>query len=61
MTSRIRCASPIIGVKIAAPIVLALHRGHKQIGKAQKTIRSASPIVTELAYNLGFNWAETEI
>ncbi len=45
----VRCASPISGVRIAAPIVLAQHKENKRIGEGRLTIRSASPIVTELA------------
>ncbi len=48
----IRRASPISGVKIAAPIVLALHKGQNRIGEARTPICSASPIVTELTYKL---------
>jgi hypothetical protein len=33
----IRRASPISGVRIAAPIVLAQHEGHKRIGEANCT------------------------
>jgi hypothetical protein len=44
------CASPIGGEQIAVPIVMALHNGNKRIGKAQTTIRSALPIVIEIAY-----------
>ncbi len=45
----VRCASPISGVRIAAPIVLAQHKENERIGEARITIRSASPIVIELA------------
>ena len=45
----VRCASPISGVRIAAPIVLALHKDNERIGEARRTIRSASPIVIEIA------------
>jgi hypothetical protein len=31
------------------PIVLALHKGNERIGEARRTIRSASPIVIEIA------------
>ncbi len=44
-----RCASPISGVQIAEQIVLAQHKENERIGKARKTIRSALPIVTEIA------------
>jgi hypothetical protein len=44
------CASPIGGVRIAGPIVLAQHKGNERIGEAQTTIHSASPIVIEIAY-----------
>jgi hypothetical protein len=46
----IRCALPIVGERIAGPIVLALHKRNERIGKAQTTIRSALPIVIEIAY-----------
>jgi hypothetical protein len=46
----VRCASPIGGARIAGPIVLALHKENKRIGEARTTIRSASPIVIEIAY-----------
>ncbi len=46
----IRCASPISGARIAAPIVLALHKEHERIGKEWTSMRSGSPIVIELAY-----------
>ncbi len=36
---------PLSGVKIAEPIVLAESKGHKRIGKAQKRMHHASPIV----------------
>jgi hypothetical protein len=45
----IRCALPISGERIAGPIVLALHKGNERIGKARRTIRSASPIGIEIA------------
>ncbi len=45
----VRCASPISGVRIAAPLVLAQHKENERIGKARITIRSALPIVIELA------------
>ncbi len=45
----VRCASPISGVLITAPIVLAQHKENERIGEARITIRSASPIVIELA------------
>ncbi len=45
----VRCASPISGVRIAAPIVLAQHKDNERIGEAWKTIRSSSPIVIEIA------------
>ncbi len=37
------------GVQIAAPIVLAQHKDKGRIGEARKTIRSASPVVIEIA------------
>ncbi len=43
------CASPITGVQIAEQIVLAQHKENERIGEARKTIRSALPIVTEIA------------
>ncbi len=46
----IRCASPIGGVQIAGPIVLAQHKGNRRIGEAQTPIRCALPIVTEITY-----------
>jgi hypothetical protein len=45
----VRCASPIGGVRIVAPIVLAQHKENQRIGEAQLAIRSASPIVIEIA------------
>jgi hypothetical protein len=45
----VRCASPIGEAQIAEPIVLALHKENKRIGKAQTTIRSTLPIVIEIA------------
>ncbi len=45
----IRCALPISGERIAAPVVLAQHKEHERIDEAQKTICSASPIVIEIA------------
>ncbi len=42
--------SPISGVRIAVPIVLAQHKEHKKIGEARTPVRRASPIVIELAY-----------
>jgi hypothetical protein len=46
----IRRASPISGVQIVAPIVLALHKEQKRIGKARTPVRRASPIVIKIAY-----------
>jgi hypothetical protein len=46
----IRCASPIGRVRIAAQIVLVQLKRNERIGKAQITVRSASPIVIEIAY-----------
>jgi hypothetical protein len=46
----VRCASPIGGVRIVAPKVLAQHKKNERIGKTQLTIRSTSPIVIEIAY-----------
>ncbi len=45
----VRCASPISGVRIAAPIVLVQHKENERIGEVRITILSASPIVIELA------------
>jgi hypothetical protein len=45
----IRCASPIGGVQVTEPIVLAQHKENKRIGEARTPIRSASPIVIEIA------------
>jgi Na+-driven multidrug efflux pump len=45
----IRCASPTGGVQIAAPIVLAQHKGNKRIGEARTSIRHALPIIIEIA------------
>jgi hypothetical protein len=45
----VRCASPIGGIRIAAPKVLAQHKENKRIGEARVTIYSALPIVTEIA------------
>jgi hypothetical protein len=42
-------ASPISGVRIAAPIVLTHQKGYERIGEAQTPIRHASHIVEELA------------
>jgi hypothetical protein len=44
------CALPIGGERIAGPIALALHKGNERIGEARTTIRSASPLVIEIAY-----------
>jgi hypothetical protein len=46
----IRCTLPIGGEQIVGPIVLALHNRNEIIGVALKTIRSALPIVIEIAY-----------
>jgi hypothetical protein len=43
-------ASPISGVRIAAPIVLAQHQGNERIGKARTPVCRTLPIVIELAY-----------
>ncbi len=45
----VRCASPIGRVRIIAPIVLAQHKENKRLGEARLTVRSASPIVREIA------------
>ncbi len=49
----IRRASPISGVRIVSPIILALHKRNERIGKARTPVRRASPIVIELAYKFG--------
>jgi hypothetical protein len=46
----IRRALLISGVLIAVQIVLAQRKGHEKIGEARTSMRSASPIVIELAY-----------
>jgi hypothetical protein len=46
----VRCALPINGEWIAAPIVLALHKEHERIDEARTSMRCISPIVIELAY-----------
>ncbi len=46
----VRSALPIGGARIAGLIVLALHKENERIGEARTTIRSASPIVIEIAY-----------
>jgi hypothetical protein len=43
------CASPICGVKIAGPIVLAQQKGYERVDKAWTSIRRTSPFVTEIA------------
>ncbi len=45
----VRRASPVSGVRIVAPIVLALHKENERIGEAWTSIRRASPIVREIA------------
>jgi hypothetical protein len=45
----VHCTLPIGGIRIAGPIVLAQHKENERIGKARLTIRSASPIVIEIA------------
>jgi hypothetical protein len=45
----VRCASPLGGVQIVTPIVLAQHKKNERIGKARLTVRSTSPIVIEIA------------
>ncbi len=45
----VRCASPLGGIRIAAPIVLAQHKENERIGEARETIRSVLPIVIEIA------------
>jgi hypothetical protein len=47
----IRCTSPIGGVRITEPIVLAQHKGNERIVEAQTPIRCASPIVEKLPIN----------
>jgi hypothetical protein len=46
----IHCISPISGVRIAAPMILAQHKGNERMGKARTPVRCTSPIVVELAY-----------
>jgi hypothetical protein len=43
-------ALPISGVRITAPTVLAQHKEIERLGEALTPVRSASPIVIELAY-----------
>ncbi len=45
----VRCASPIGGLRIVVPIVLAQHKEKERIGEARLTVRSASPIDIEIA------------
>jgi hypothetical protein len=45
----VRCALPISGVQIAEQIVLAEHKENERIGKVWITMRSALPIVIEIA------------
>ncbi len=45
----VRCASPIGAVQIVAPIVLAQYKDNERIGEARLAIRSALPIVIEIA------------
>jgi hypothetical protein len=45
-----RNASPISGVRIAAPMGLAQRKGHERISEVRKAIRSALPIVSKIAY-----------
>jgi hypothetical protein len=42
-------ASPVRGIKITAPIVLAQHKGHERISEARKRFRHASPIGMKIA------------
>jgi hypothetical protein len=44
------CYASLGRLRIAGPIVLAQHKGNKRIGEALTTIRSALPIVVEIAY-----------
>ncbi len=37
-------------VRIAAPFVLAQHKGHERRGETRKEIRSTVPIVPEIAF-----------
>jgi hypothetical protein len=41
----VRCASPICGVRIVAPIVLAQHKENERIGEALQIANRASPIL----------------
>jgi hypothetical protein len=43
-------ASPMNGVQIPPPIVLAQHKERESIGKAQIPMRRASLVVRKLAY-----------
>jgi hypothetical protein len=45
----VRCGLPISEVRITEQIVLAQHKENERIGKARKTVCSASPIVIEIA------------
>ncbi len=45
----VRCTSPIGGVRIVAPIVLAQHEENERIGEARLTLHSALPVVIEIA------------
>jgi hypothetical protein len=41
---------PVSGTRIAAPVVLAQHKGHERIGEARKPIRCTSHIAPKIAY-----------
>jgi hypothetical protein len=43
-------ASPIIGVQIVVPKVLAQYKSNERIGEARTPVRRTSPIVIKLAY-----------
>jgi hypothetical protein len=43
-------ASPISGIRIVAPIVLAQYKSNERIGEARTPVCRTSPIVIQLAY-----------
>jgi hypothetical protein len=45
----VRRASPVSGIKIAAPIVLVQHKEHKRISEAQKRFHHNLPIGIKIA------------
>ncbi len=46
----LHCVSPIGGVRITGPILLAQHKGNEKIGEARTPFCRALPIVIEIAY-----------